>query len=137
MTPAPKPTPRLKTPKKPLRRSGKIRVRRRSKRFARRREPACAQWIRRLPCVICRRLSSDPHLIFTAAYGSYMGGPSDAAHVKTRGSGGDDIGNLIPLCRRHHQEQHRIGVRSFEDRHLVDLTYEARSFAALYQLGGF
>jgi hypothetical protein len=31
---------------------------------------------------------------------------SDPAHIRTKGSGGDDIpDNLIPLCRGHHTEQ--------------------------------
>lgn len=35
-------------------------------------------------------------------------------HIKTRGSGGkDDDWNLIPLCRNHHMEIHRIGPIRF------------------------
>lgn len=37
-------------------------------------------------------------------------GPSDPCHIKTRGSGGDDVeSNLIPMCRQHHTEQGQIG----------------------------
>ena len=40
--------------------------------------------------------------------------PSDAAHLKTVGSGGGDtVDNLIPLCRVHHVEQHAIGIDTF------------------------
>jgi hypothetical protein len=38
----------------------------------------------------------------------------DPAHIKTKGSGGDDIeNNLMPLCRKHHSEQHATGIVSF------------------------
>ena len=41
-------------------------------------------------------------------------GPSDPAHVKSRGAGGHAFldngqGNIIPLCRRCHTEQHAKG----------------------------
>lgn len=52
-------------------------------------DPKALAACRLLPCIIC-------------------GGKSDAAHIKTKGSGGHDVHwNLIPLCRSHHQEQHR------------------------------
>lgn len=39
---------------------------------------------------------------------------SDAAHIKSKGSGGDDIeSNLLPLCRVCHSLQHRIGWSQF------------------------
>ncbi|MFI5342858.1 MAG: putative HNHc nuclease [Chlamydiales bacterium] len=39
---------------------------------------------------------------------------SDACHIKSKGSGGDDVwNNVIPLCRKHHCEQHSIGWRKF------------------------
>lgn len=35
---------------------------------------------------------------------------TDAAHIKTRGSGGDNSNdNLLPLCRLHHHDQHKMG----------------------------
>ena len=48
--------------------------------------------VRMLPCCICGRC------------------PVDAAHIVSRGAGGPDARwNLLPLCRIHHQEQHKIG----------------------------
>ncbi len=39
---------------------------------------------------------------------------SDACHLKTRGSGGDDVPeNLLSLCREHHQEQGSWGFPRF------------------------
>lgn len=41
-------------------------------------------------------------------------GPSDAAHCRTNGlsSKGSDL-KAIPLCRAHHNEQHRVGWPAF------------------------
>jgi hypothetical protein len=58
--------------------------------------------------------------------------PSVAAHVKSRGAGGPDRGNILPLCRAHHQEQHAIGIRSFEARYHVDLAQIAAEYATDY-----
>jgi len=45
-------------------------------------------------------------------------GPSDAHHIKSKGSGGgDDAWNVIPLCRGCHQEIHRVGFESFLDKY--------------------
>lgn len=34
-------------------------------------------------------------------------------HIQTRGAGGsDEKSNLMSLCNTHHQETHRIGVKS-------------------------
>jgi len=52
------------------------------------------------------------HLNCTCLRGCY--GPIDQAHIKSRGSGGcDDSWNVIPLCRKHHSEQHQIGWYRF------------------------
>lgn len=57
--------------------------------------------IRKKPCAACRRP-----------------GPSDPHHVKSRGAGGGDTSdNLLPLCRRCHQEWHRIGIESFTEKY--------------------
>lgn len=48
------------------------------------------------------------------------GNPSDPAHIKTRGSGGNDSPeNILPLCRRHHTEQHAVGFVRFIEKHPV------------------
>ena len=99
-----------------------------AKRQARERERQfgpLAEYIRGQPCDIC---AAPP--------------PSDPAHVKARRNAGawlegpDGVrGNIVPLCRKHHQEQHWIGVRSFERRNSYDMVEAGRrwgeSFLAL------
>lgn len=42
-------------------------------------------------------------------------GPVAGHHIKSRGSGGDDIElNLLPLCQKHHSEVHQIGSYTME-----------------------
>lgn len=57
---------------------------------------------------------------------------SVAAHVKSRGAGGRSIGNLIPLCTGHHDEQHAIGIKSFAKKYNLDLSGVASALAARY-----
>lgn len=82
--------------KTPLRKvNPKRRAKRKAEQFA-----AQAELCRRLPCAACGRP-----------------GPSDPAHVISRGAGGGDRGNVIPLCKSDprtgyvgcHEEQHRKG----------------------------
>lgn len=59
-------------------------------------DPAMLAEIRSQPCVVCGAT------------------PSDAAHIKSRGAGGDDTAdNLMPLCREHHRIQHADGWPAF------------------------
>jgi hypothetical protein len=49
---------------------------------------------------------------------------AEAAHVKSRGAGGDDTAeNVCPLCWLHHGEQHTIGWVRFRIRHPEVRTY--------------
>jgi hypothetical protein len=58
--------------------------------------------IKTRPCVVC----NGKH------------GPSDPAHIKTRGSGGDDTEeNVMPLCRLHHIEQTGLNWFRFCERY--------------------
>ncbi len=50
-----------------------------------------------------------------------------AHHVKTRGAGGRDEANLLPLCVQHHQEIHSLGRTTFERRYQMNLDSEAQS----------
>lgn len=50
-------------------------------------------FVRTLPCIICRKIPSDPD------------------HITTRGAGGDDVAiNIWPVCRDHHTERHNKGL---------------------------
>lgn len=78
-------------------------------RFPKRRNLAYQRWIRRHKCLICGRQ------------------PVDGAHVKTKGSGGDDVDNMVPLCREHHQKQEGRN-KAFNQRYNIDLRAVAKEF---------
>jgi hypothetical protein len=67
-------------------------------------------WIRQQPCDLTGVTPADPH------------------HVKTRGAGGDDVGNVIPLAHHLHEECHRIGILSFQRKRNVCLYSRARKY---------
>ena len=68
-----------------------------------------------------------------------IGGPSlhmsDPAHgpVNGRGSKGPD-NEAIPLCRNHHEEQHRLGWPAFEKKYGFSREREAAAHWAAYSL---
>ena len=77
---------------KPLKRKGKSR-------FPKRRCKLFTEWIKGFPCSVVARRG--------AVYGEHCNlGPVDPAHVcGTRNTGAYDVGEVVPLCRLHHQEQ--------------------------------
>ena len=86
-------------------------LRRRGKRrFPTGANPAYLEWIRGFPCVVPHRCT----------------GPVDPHHVRTRGAGGGDVGNVVPLCRSAHTELHAVGRHTFAQRYGVDLIVRAR-----------
>lgn len=62
-------------------------------------------------------------------------GPIEAAHAKSRGAGGNRR-HLVPLCSRHHHEQHDRGVLTFQTTYHLDLRAEADRIAAELDLQG-
>jgi len=114
VTPAPKPRKRRKkSPRQiirkallkqraSLRRKARPKVHKVSKRFAKKRNPEFLAWIRQLLCAV-------PH----CQIGLIMRDRIEAAHIVTRGAGGEDVGNVIPLCQTHHRQQHREGIQTF------------------------
>lgn len=65
-------------------------------------------WVRRQPCVACGH------------------GPSENAHVRTGGMGRKaDACWVAPICTPCHATLHRIGAKSFEAAHQIDLDHEA------------
>lgn len=74
-------------------------------------------------CCICRKYAPDP------------------AHLKTRGSGGDDIPeNILPLCRAHHTEQGQKGFRHMVvkypifAKHLASKGWEVKEVFGIWKL---
>lgn len=90
MTPAPKPEPRAKKPRKPLTSKG-----------GPERDTARMVYVGTLPCVACESV------------GLIQRSRSQADHIRSRGAGGKEVGNLWPLCAKHHDERHIKGLRRF------------------------
>ena len=78
------------------------------------RDGAYVAWVRGQPCLVCGKLG-------------------EACHVRTRRNGGDR-GNVVPLCREHHREQHQTGIQTFQARYHLDLAARARALDERYQL---
>ena len=98
-------------------------------------ESAFRSYIRRCSCCICDHAGSKNINGEPIAYKKteketgkvYIYQVSDIAHIKTRGAGGDDIENIVPLCRLHHNELHQYGILTFEIRYNFDLRNRAVS----------
>lgn len=103
----------------PLKRKKRIRSVNPERRAERRAETdgPCADLARSLPCLVW---SNGRSLCV---------GPTEPDHVRARGAGGKDAGNVVPLCSGHHSERHTIGIRTFERRYGIDLEAEARKIA--------
>ena len=123
---APKPRKSRKRAPKGLKRS-RIRARgKRSKRsggnlFPGYIDEAYRTWIRGRQCLIAGRA---PRWV---SLHNRCEGVTQAAHIRSRGAGGADHQNLLPLCVLHHHEQHEIGKLSFEARYTLSLRDEAAS----------
>ena len=90
-------------------------------------------WIRTLPCLLA---GEEP-----CTCGPYIDVvrktiASEAAHVRSRGAGGDDH-LLVPLCSHHHRSRgdslHIAGIKTFERRHDVNLKREALGLDRAWQ----
>ena len=81
-------------------------------------DPPRREWIRTQPCAICPSGQQST--------------PTECAHVHTKRNAGDDH-NLLPVCKQHHAEQHRIGIQSFATQYGVDLEALAAHYWAQYE----
>lgn len=107
---------------KPLTRKGRVKPRnskRKAAAFARNFGDE-ADAVRAMPC----RLSamSPPLGLGWSAPGCC--GDIVVAHVVSRGASGGRF-DIIPLCQRHHDEQHACGIETFSRRYGLDLRREA------------
>jgi hypothetical protein len=105
----------LKTPRKP---KGA------QERFAELKDEGLRAFVRGLPCLICTAAAKNRPI--------GVCGPTEVAHVKTKGAAGGDFDNVIPLGQPHHREQHRVGIKSFEYRYGIRLRAAARKVTGLY-----
>lgn len=118
------------------------------KRFAKRRDPGYCAWVRTLRCAIPpmtvevamargRAGHPKPHWLScwppqeAAAYDLGVR-VSECAHAKTRSTGGDDRGNTLPLCKRHHAQQHAIGIKTFQENYGIDMAKIASDLWDMY-----
>lgn len=82
------------------------------------------------------RLRSPAHRDFVRSHHCSVPGcqlmPIEVAHVRRGGNGGiarkSSDAFTLSLCREHHAEQHRIGERSFEERHGFSMMAKAKEF---------
>lgn len=91
--------------------------------------PELRDFVRRVRCVVCqtnRGRNRNGELVEPESYTAELFRVSDPHHVKTRGSGGVDADNLIPLCRYHHDEVGRIGSISFQVQYNLDFRAVAK-----------
>ena len=114
-----KPLVRGTTSKQLNRRTKRLPVRGRS-RFPKRRNAAYRKWVATLPCIV----------------GGCHAFPSECTHVRSKGAGGDDIGNTVPLCHDHHMEQHRTGIVTFSDKYRINLMHRAAMLERTYSPKG-
>jgi len=76
------------------------------------------QWVSLTqPCLVSKRTMSDPH------------------HVTSRGAGGGERDNIVPLQRVFHSELHNIGRDSFAIKYGLDLRREAIRITNEYDEG--
>lgn len=109
----------------------KPKVKPQKKRFAARRDPKYTAWVRQQKCA----LNTFPRKGFirnSSITWHMCTGAIQVAHVQSRGAGGSDRGNVVPLCLGAHHEQHSIGTKSFEAQWGINLKQEAERLLALY-----
>ena len=70
------------------------------------------EWIQKQRCCVSYRCTGD----------------ICAHHLKTRGAGGKDEKNLLPLCVKHHTEIHQIGKITFSGKYNLDLETVCRLY---------
>jgi len=99
----------------------------------RRRAGACREyldWLKTQKCVITGKRHGMLYRDGTFTCGRYELANwrtiiVDPAHVRTKRLGGD-LWNAVPLAHHLHEEQHRIGIKSFQAKYGVDLAELAR-----------
>jgi hypothetical protein len=123
MTPVPKPAPRVKHAKKPVKRTAVKRVNRKRKASEFQRTyggKARVEWVKSLPCC--------------AVNGLFHIGPIENAHITTDGMGRKaDAQCIVPLCAGHHAFLHRRGAKAIREFLAAPFSKIARETEAAWQ----
>ncbi len=80
-------------------------------------------FVRSMPCLICRKISVDAHHIVSVGMGNNRKKPS-LRHL-----------SAVSLCRAHHGELHTMKQREFEEKYSINLWKEAFSIYIEFSLG--
>lgn len=96
--------------------------------FPKRRDPQYVAHLREhfMRCLVREPGHRSPHLCW---------GDVQLCHLTSRGAGGYDQANIVPMCAGAHDEQHRIGIPAFQKRHGINLRAEAAYLWARYEMG--
>lgn len=121
--------PKPSFPKKPKKRMAKFNAKRGGHKFPQHVDHDLRAFIRGLPCLLREKVVGVRH--------HECVGVVHVAHVKSRGAGGADRNNVVPLCWLAHQSQHLLGLAAFEQRWDVSLRAIARQLTAAYEAEKF
>ena len=138
LRPAPKPKSVRGKPRKGRAPLKKVRLKARNAKrgghmFPKNVDEGLRDWIRGLRCILdgwgvkvwTRPGTGTTHMCW---------GSSQVCHIKSRGTGGPDRNNVVPMCAYAHDEQHRIGIPAFEKRWGVNLKEVAHALTAQYDV---
>lgn len=89
-----------------------------------------AEFIRKQSCVVFRYGSLPDDLNRTDDFDCE--GKIEAMHTTSRGAGGKKE-HLVPICQKHHREQHN-GPHSFERKYRLNLAMAADLYEILWML---
>lgn len=94
------------------------------------------QWVGMVRCIACQKSGGKDKLgNIVEPVGTYeteIFKVSDAHHVVSRGAGGPDSENVVPLCRFHHGETHKIGKTTFQINYGINFTDFAKFLTEQY-----
>ena len=118
----------------------KPKVRKQRRRFAHRRDSKYAAWIGTLPCVLSDDFGDSGHVMIGCERGPRViwpqvhmcNPPIQVCHVKSRGAGGSDVGNVVPMCVVAHTQQHLWGTKTFQAEWGIDLKATAEALYHTY-----
>lgn len=93
-------------------------------RFEGLRDEAKRAWVREQPCIV-----AGPACVYARTKDGFQ---SDAEHVDNKARGHGDV-SLVPMCRRHHQERHTFGPKSFEKAHKISFAQLAGEYQVRWE----